>query len=1403
MPLPRKIKALRAPSNRQIAFGQTHTSPQKKTSKKNNLLVSLDLQRLRKRELQQHIARLRGTRAPDVPESSQSSGGPSPMQEAASAIHSPSVAGSDPNGTITVDSSSHIDSSPPPSPDSSFLTELPGLGITDYGLVSPFQTPRKPGSSPKKRKKRLRKERTTEGQPEEVVSRWRKLLEVLVEPLLDLRERTLGRVEDAGSAFVCADSCMIEETEIHLYTFKSHYKQTIPHCKCRNLPQSLVLRGFFPTAPSQPRMAISIALLEFYQSLCEQSSDAVTALAGALETTYRRRGLPLLDSEGKLIKDPLRRALGHALEWFDILNLSINRTLDDELEALKATLPRLPNSISAIPHPLATSRAFSLVPSTPPQPNPLTTTTTMIPSTQNSPPQLSTPTSAPNRDCTNPSVPAPSQEDPLPQPPQDSSNMSSGQCSAYLQRLCPACFGGNEFGQSFHEGGDIHVALDGNFHHRHLKSGGDGIDFYESWRMLSKVEVDRVGNRIETARQKPPRQRQGPIPDEVVDADGEAYKAARGESQQTQSKRFDENGLMALVCRHDIPLLAASIDTPGEQQKFAIALIEEFFSMVPAQATVAVLYDIACVIDRSVHIYDILDEEVVSRTIFVTAVMHAYGHQWSCQLYYNPRLRKGMGLTDGEGTERLWSALRKLIGLERRSSRARRIWLLDRQCDAIAQQHREDLGAFINRKLVSHVQKKEADAIKALRSYGIAHEELRTMWKDQCEAQSSREAIAPARMKKELGKVLGLLAEIEALESTIAITRSAVQKLKFPPTDSLMYLAELEQTHARLKEKADALYKTLNIPEKHPSLSNIPLPYIHTLLLARDLKTDIRKRAIASFQEYDQIDQAVGGIHQPIGTRNHQIALKNMTKRKATFTNSVRKFNQFCAYLETNYKQHYNIPVPRPLPVTIAALRDSETNDLWEDVWITNSKPPPRWLTDDNARKGIRAVLSLDRCAEERLRLSKESRNICMWFRDELFGLMVMVERPAYYKYKAIILLRIKDLLLQGNLWSTPFVGRDVFDEQIKLVRQRLQPADESSLPARGLLDSITSPPSTSHAPGILNVAEIKSDGLGVAGNDSGDEEEEQRKGKRVDNDSEADSEVMSSDDEEVEVSWARRPGEELIAADIMNELGGEESDEDEDDLTLTWAPPDNITIDSVLPSCVKGQGFLKIQGAWRDDRLMMSLGKRFTFENLQFQRIDDSRARLDDDCMNNIAHLLIERHRGVEGDLCAYLSTFTVPEVLKSTSPSQSIWRIIRPSQYWTKDKWIIPIHSRSLEHWAVAVVDAKTRRIHLFDSLGSRTFLNDWLPRIQTVVTRLVKLAQDQGYTLAATTFLCLSDWSAHALDTVRRQTNDYDCGIWVLWVVAAVTRGFDYAYLEEKDIVRFRKYLARMIRSLPLRT
>jgi hypothetical protein len=80
---------------------------------------------------------------------------------------------------------------------------------------------------------------------------------------------------------------------------------------------------------------------------------------------------------------------------------------------------------------------------------------------------------------------------------------------------------------------------------------------------------------------------------------------------------------------------------------------------------------------------------------------------------------------------------------------------------------------------------------------------------------------------------------------------------------------------------------------------------------------------------------------------------------------AIRKFNKYCATLESLYDPAWLIPLPQPLPTQLVALRDGHA--LMEDVWITPSAGEvPQWLEDVDVREGIRAMLKLDRCLEER-----------------------------------------------------------------------------------------------------------------------------------------------------------------------------------------------------------------------------------------------------------------------------------------------------------------------------------------------------------------------------------------------------------------------------------------------------
>jgi len=165
--------------------------------------------------------------------------------------------------------------------------------------------------------------------------------------------------------------------------------------------------------------------------------------------------------------------------------------------------------------------------------------------------------------------------------------------------------------------------VDGNFHHRHSITAGDSPHFYESQYILSKDFVDAIGHRINGVRKARPKKYKPMVPDEAVDNCEKTHEAADEHKQKTNMDHFDDTGMMALVCRHDIPIFLANIDTPGEEQKYAVALLEHLFSLLPAQATVAVLYDVGCVLDRSLNLvsaiflmYLLNNEALASTTSF-------------------------------------------------------------------------------------------------------------------------------------------------------------------------------------------------------------------------------------------------------------------------------------------------------------------------------------------------------------------------------------------------------------------------------------------------------------------------------------------------------------------------------------------------------------------------------------------------------------------------------------------------------------------------------------------------------------------------------------------------------------------------------------------------------------------
>ncbi|KAG1719944.1 hypothetical protein EDD22DRAFT_1027885, partial [Suillus occidentalis] len=164
---------------------------------------------------------------------------------------------------------------------------------------------------------------------------WKVLIPTLVDPHLKYSARTHGHAlpEVHPVISACAGRrCSQRQFSIVCLFFDRFLSVKVLACQCSTLSQVLVHHGLFPTAPSQPRMAISTDLLAFYHALFERSCDAIHALASALKTHYARRGFQMTNTHGQLIQEPFRRGLGQAVQWFDILQIEVERQTEVSLQ---------------------------------------------------------------------------------------------------------------------------------------------------------------------------------------------------------------------------------------------------------------------------------------------------------------------------------------------------------------------------------------------------------------------------------------------------------------------------------------------------------------------------------------------------------------------------------------------------------------------------------------------------------------------------------------------------------------------------------------------------------------------------------------------------------------------------------------------------------------------------------------------------------------------------------------------------------------------------------------------------------------------------------------------------------------------------------------------------------------
>ncbi|KAF7334068.1 hypothetical protein MVEN_02312400 [Mycena venus] len=349
-------------------------------------------------------------------------------------------------------------------------------------------------------------------------------------------------------------------------------------------------------------------------------------------------------------------------------------------------------------------------------------------------------------------------------------------------------------GRSLNDGGDVQLGADGCFSYRHLRSAGDGPIRYTPSFFIPKPDIDAVAQKISHARENPRAQPTLSIPQDVIDGCEATFEAANEKTQKSDSKRYDASGIFLMTCRHGQIIFFCNIYTPGEQQRYIVASLEELARHLPSQATILQAYDIGCVIDHSLNKFPILRESLRQRVSFIINHMHSYRHEWACQLTFGPRFGLGAGLADHEDVERVWSRTQKMVPITRNQWNSRRILMIDQYAAFLNAEGQENLSTWIERQ-DKKLRTKLRAALKTFRKCRVPEEELCCQWEDQREAQTSMRSHAPARLRHELDKVLTLQAQIDAVEKPILDAKQAITGSD-PPPNTVSLLRKLEATHA-------------------------------------------------------------------------------------------------------------------------------------------------------------------------------------------------------------------------------------------------------------------------------------------------------------------------------------------------------------------------------------------------------------------------------------------------------------------------------------------------------------------------------------------------------------------------------------------------------------------------------
>ncbi|EIN08542.1 hypothetical protein PUNSTDRAFT_33929, partial [Punctularia strigosozonata HHB-11173 SS5] len=762
----------------------------------------------------------------------------------------------------------------------------------------------------------------------------------------------------------------------------------IPVCTPTSAARALLARGLFPCAPQAPSVAFDLNMLELVATLFVNTAPNVTAWATTLESFLSVRNYKLTT------RNSLRRRFGNALNWYNYLIDHVRTCTSSAVELSRHILLQQQEEEALNG---CQSKSLSLRPRITEEPH------------HNGPRSQS---DLPGGRCYDKEE----REGQL----ADRNIPRGNRPSAYLRSRCVLCFGGT--GRETEElGVDSIICLDACFTQKRRASGRrDPERHHPASVFLREDEITameriveekrqgrtaRKGSRKHGASQSAPKRGEQPdatltsgndgaedkcegplkLPNSVLDGCESSFKAADEQREKASTNFFDDTGLMALVCRHDRVLWMANITSAGERQHYAIALLDKFFHHVPKTFRAGVLYDIGCQLHRSCFKWGLL-ENYRDRIVFGISVFHAYGHQWACQVIYHPRKCECFGLSDGEGCERVWSALEHLVPGLRVSGYYQRFYVINLQLHHLDRLHLRSAGERLLRKYEA-CRQRAMEAQNGLRKCNLAVDFLRDQWTLQQTAQTKplRNQVKDAGAKT-IDSILALQDQQAMIDAHVAKIERAICKGRVD-ADANSRREELLNERGRVLVKRARLEDSLDLRSRQNLRSLRGSRYLTARINALTLKTRIRELLIRRKFELSKMERS---FHTQSSDRKLTAHTTNAVhRREPTIQSLTRKYNALCTEM-ANLVENRQAPtraVP-PTPIDMEKLWGLDVDDnIWQDVGLVDEEDgdcaPPRWLTDAKVKEGIRHMLSADRCQEELARIMAERRHMQIWLQEE------------------------------------------------------------------------------------------------------------------------------------------------------------------------------------------------------------------------------------------------------------------------------------------------------------------------------------------------------------------------------------------------------------------------------------